>query len=139
MQITSLSGRDYLTLSGGEAQKVHMCRVLAQIGEDGEVEGKFLFLDEPVSHLDLKYQYALLRAARELCSVQHTVIAVLHDINLALSFADRILFMKQGNIAYDVQNVRAVSEAIIEDVFDIKAHILYPEPERPVVMVDHFR
>src|ERR1700730_1352496 len=81
MQVEEMSERDYNTLSGGEAQKVQMSRVLAQIWEAREGQEKILFLDEPVSHLDVKYQQQLLKVAKGLCDRQVTVIAILHDIN----------------------------------------------------------
>ena len=89
MQVSHLVDRDYTTLSGGEAQKVQMCRVLAQIDSPPTAGKKLLFLDEPVSHLDVKFQYQLLQAAKDLCQQGTTVIAILHDINLAISFAAR--------------------------------------------------
>lgn len=135
MDVLHLSQRDYTTLSGGEAQKVQMCRVLAQIGETSAGEEKVLLLDEPVSHLDMKYQHQLLEAAKQLCYSNVTVIAVLHDINLALKFADRFLFMKNGEIIYDLKDVRALSKEIIEDVFAVYSSIIYTEDDKPVVVL----
>jgi len=134
MNVADLAERDYTTLSGGEAQKVQMSRVLAQIWEAREGEEKLLFLDEPVSHLDVKYQHQLLKAAKELCHHHTTVIAVLHDINLAIAFADRFLFMKQGKILYDTTLLNEVSTAMIKEVFDVSSTILYPEEHKPVVI-----
>jgi iron complex transport system ATP-binding protein len=134
MDVADMTERDYNTLSGGEAQKVQMSRVLSQIWEAEEGKEKVLFLDEPVSHLDVKYQQQLLQTARNLCRRHTTVIAVLHDINLALSFADRILFMKQGRILHDTKMISGISAAIIQDVFDIPATIFYPEEHKPVVV-----
>src|SRR5215831_13009384 len=134
MQAESFAERDYNTLSGGEAQKIQMSRVLAQIWEAGQGEEKILFLDEPVSHLDLKYQQQLLKVARDFCKRKVTVIAILHDINLALSFADRILFMKQGKICYEARQQQEVTADVIKTVFDVEASIIYPHTDhRPVV------
>lgn len=134
MDIEDLKERDYNTLSGGEAQKVQMSRVLAQIWEAKKGEEKILFLDEPVSHLDVKYQHQLLKAAKDLCKQHTTVIAILHDINLAIAYADRILFMKQGKILYDISQLTHVSTEIIRDVFDVASTILHPENHKPVVI-----
>jgi iron complex transport system ATP-binding protein len=135
MQVLELAERDYNSLSGGEAQKVQMSRVLAQIGEvTGGIE-KILFLDEPVSHLDLRYQHQLLQVAKELTLQQVTVVAVLHDINLALSFADRILFMKRGSIFHEVTNPYDISAVIIQDVFDIQSQVvMLGDSAKPVVV-----
>lgn len=133
MEVTAMADRDYGTLSGGEAQKVQMSRVLAQIGGN-ETVGKLLFLDEPVSNLDIRYQYELMRVAKELCSQKHTVIAILHDINLALSFADHIYFMKEGKLIYQSNEPLNITKEIIDEVFDVSCSIVYPEG-KPVVVV----
>ena len=134
MDVAHLSERDYTTLSGGEAQKVQMSRVLAQIWKSEGAEEKLLFLDEPVSHLDVKYQYQLLRIAKSLCATGTTVIAVLHDINLALYFADAIYFMKEGSIRYRLEDPSVLAAAIIKDVFDVSSNIIRTEEGKLVVV-----
>jgi iron complex transport system ATP-binding protein len=134
MEVAEMADRDYATLSGGEAQKVQMSRVLAQIGGK-EKDAKLLFLDEPVSNLDIRYQYELMRAAKELCGRKHTVIAILHDINLALSFADRILFMKEGKVVHESSEPLKLEKEVIDSVFGVSSSILYLEEGRPVVVV----
>lgn len=128
MEISHFADRAYQTLSGGEAQKVHMCRVLAQIW-GSENQSKFLLLDEPVSHLDIKYQYHLLNIAKSMINQFTAVIAVLHDINLALKFADRILFMKDGEIVHHHLKTDAINPSIIKHVFDVDASIIKLEEE----------
>lgn len=135
MEVEKFAKRDYTTLSGGEAQKVQMSRVLAQIWNEEGAEKKILFLDEPVSHLDVKYQYQLMRVAKEACRKKTTVIAVLHDINLAISFADSILFMKEGAIRHIVENALQLTPAIIEETFGVTARIFQDkEHTKPVVI-----
>lgn len=134
MDVSHLADRDYNTLSGGEAQKVQMSRVLAQIWQTDEREGKILFLDEPVSHLDVKYQHQLLSAAKDLCAHRVTVIAILHDINLSINFADRLLFMKNGHILHDLQEPGRLHSEMIKEVFDVNSEIWYPAGDRPVVV-----
>ncbi len=123
MEITDLANRNYQTLSGGEAQKVQMGRVLAQMRGNDE-QNRFLLLDEPVSHLDIKFQYQLLAIAKSIVNHKTAVIAVLHDINLALKFADRILFMKEGEIVFEHINTNKFDVAIIKNVFGIDATII---------------
>jgi iron complex transport system ATP-binding protein len=137
MGVSEFIDRDYTTLSGGEAQKVQMSRVLAQIWDAKEGQEKLLFLDEPVSHLDIRYQHQLLQAAKDLCNQHTTVVAILHDINLTISFADRILFMKKGEVLYDTKNLSEVSENMIRDVFDVSSKIIYPDNHKPVVIFNH--
>lgn len=123
LQVSALGSRAYQTLSGGEAQKVQMCRVLAQIHQPGTNDARMLLLDEPVSHLDIKYQHQLLRAAKTLCAEQVAVLAVLHELNLALKYADRILFMKQGKLIAAINHAEEISTALLRDVFDVDAVI----------------
>ena len=135
MQVEALKDRDYNTLSGGEAQKVQMSRVLAQVWPNEKEEPKVLFLDEPVSHLDLRYQHQLLHVAKELCQKSVTVIAVLHDMNLALSFADRLLLMKSGAVLYDIHDPAGITALNIQHTFDVKAQVLkLANKKRPIVV-----
>lgn len=135
MEVEKFAERDYTTLSGGEAQKVQMSRVLAQIWNEGGAEEKLLFLDEPVSHLDVKYQYQLMRIAKECCRHNTTVIAILHDINLAVSFADSILFMKEGEVLHSVDDALQITPAIIEETFGVRPVILRDETHaKPIVI-----
>jgi iron complex transport system ATP-binding protein len=123
MQVQELAKRDYHTLSGGEAQKIQMCRVLAQIGEIGSEENKLLLLDEPVSHLDVKYQHQLLQEAKILCDKKVAVLAVLHDINLSLKYADRILFMKDGHLIRSLSRYENIDAVLVKEVFDAEANV----------------
>ena len=123
MQVHTLSHRQYHSLSGGEAQKIQMCRVLAQMGHTSPVHQKLLLLDEPVSHLDIKYQHQLLNEAKNLCQKNVAVIAVLHDINLALKYADKIFFMKQGSVIYSLSKDEKITPGLLKDVFDVEANI----------------
>ena len=66
MDVFDLRLRDYNTFSRGEAQKVQMSKVLSQIWDANERHEKLLFLDEPVSNLDIKYQHQLLKAVKNL-------------------------------------------------------------------------
>jgi iron complex transport system ATP-binding protein len=130
MEITKLANRNYQTLSGGEAQKVQMCRVLAQM-RGVDKQNKFLLLDEPVSHLDIKFQYQLLEIAQTIKNEKTAVVAVLHDINLALKFADRILFMKDGVIVHEHLKSEKLELSVIKNVFDVHATMIdLPEQNR---------
>lgn len=88
--------REYNSLSGGEKQRVHLARVLAQL--DNEIENTLLFLDEPLNNLDIKYQYKTLELIKNYTKNNNTAIVVLHDLNLAAQFADHILLMEKGAV-----------------------------------------
>lgn len=101
MQLTGclpLAGRRYAALSGGEQQRVQLARALAQLWCEGSPRG-WLFLDEPTSALDLYHQQRLLRLLKSLTRQGHLhVCVVLHDLNLAAVWADRILLLHDGLI-----------------------------------------
>lgn len=135
LNIEDLKGREYNTLSGGEAQKVQMARVLAQIWE--KETAKILFLDEPVSNLDMKYQNQILGIAQKISRENCIVIAVLHDINLSINYADRIVFMKDGLIKYVLNDLKDLTEEIIFDIFNVKAKIITnPFTDKPLVVYE---
>ncbi|MDF2551264.1 MAG: heme transporter ATP-binding protein [Chryseobacterium sp.] len=92
-----LKDRDYNTLSGGEKQRVHLSRVMAQV--ENQIERKLIFLDEPLNNLDIKHQYKALEIIKKFTQNENSAIVVLHDLNLAAQFADKILLMKSGKIS----------------------------------------
>lgn len=93
-----LAQRDYRQLSGGEQQRVQLARVLAQLWQPQPAPA-WLFLDEPTSALDLYHQQHTLRLLRTLTRQQPiAVCCVLHDLNLAALYADRILLLHQGQL-----------------------------------------
>jgi iron complex transport system ATP-binding protein len=92
-----LKDREYNTLSGGEKQRVHLSRVMAQL--ENEIAHKLVFLDEPLNNLDIKHQYKALEIIKNFTKKANSAIVVLHDLNLAAQFADKILLMKSGKVA----------------------------------------
>lgn len=114
--------QSFATLSAGERQKIQMARVLAQIDADDADGDRVLFLDEPTSSLDVHHQLQLLRLARSLLAKGVTVIAVLHDLNLACEFGDRFYLLEGGRLAHDGGNAASLSEALIERVYRVSAH-----------------
>ncbi len=83
------------SLSGGEAQRVHLARVLAQLWSNDGGHG-VLFLDEPVNSLDIQYQHAALGIAQQWARNGFAVVVVLHDLNLAAQYADRVVLLEGG-------------------------------------------
>ena len=114
----------YPTLSGGEQQKVQLARVLAQIwsgAADVAPPHRYLFLDEPTSSLDIHYQLQLLRVVGELPGHDCTVIAVLHDLNLAFEHADHVVLMDRGRVAWEGDAGGEPPAALLEAVFGVRA------------------
>lgn len=107
--------RNYLTLSGGEQQRVHLARVLAQLaGVSGD---RLLLLDEPTSSLDIAYQHEVLRLARELGREGVGVLAVLHDLNLAAQYADRVLVLADGRVTAFGPPREVLSSEVVAEAF----------------------
>ena len=115
----------YPTLSGGERQKAQLARVLAQIWYSGSSgEHRYLFLDEPTSGLDIHYAIHILDVARSLLDFDCTVVAVMHDLNVALQYADVFFFLERGRLVFETDDGREISRELIERVFSVKAHAL---------------
>ncbi|MDO5647168.1 heme ABC transporter ATP-binding protein [Paracoccus sp. (in: a-proteobacteria)] len=87
--------RLYQQLSGGEQQRVQLARVLSQVRDPG---GRWLFLDEPVSSLDIAHQLMVMRLARDFATAGGGVVMVLHDLNLTAMCADQVVLMQQGRV-----------------------------------------
>ena len=103
-------------LSGGELQKVMLARALAQ-------QPKVLMLDEPTSNLDLKNQYEVMAIIRDIALEEKIcVIIVIHDLNLALRYCDRFLFIKDCAI-FSLGDVNTVNSEIIQEVYGMNVAI----------------
>ncbi|HCF2343089.1 heme ABC transporter ATP-binding protein [Pseudomonas paraeruginosa] len=89
-----LAGRSYLALSGGERQRVHLARVLAQLWPGAA--GQVLLLDEPTSALDPLHQHTTLQAVHDFARRGASVLVILHDLNLAARYCDRLLLLQNG-------------------------------------------
>jgi iron complex transport system ATP-binding protein len=119
----------YPTLSGGERQKVQLARVLAQIWSDEAAPApRLLFLDEPTTSLDVHYQLHLLDVARDLLRHRCTVVAILHDINVALQYGDRFFVLEAGRLACTADRAADVPRELIERVFRVRARPV-PDPD----------
>lgn len=135
LSVLSLADRDYLTLSGGERQRVQFARALAQIGESSAESCRYLFLDEPVSSLDIYHEHHLLGLLRELVKEHIVAVIVLHDLNLALQYADRLLFLKQGRLVAAGAVPEIVQPELIREVFEVEARLLAdPYGRQPVIV-----
>ena len=136
VDMLSMDSRVYTTLSGGEKQRVQMARVLAQLMSDDE-HNKILLLDEPTSSLDLPHQDATLALAAEHArDHKYAVLVVLHDLNLASNWADRLVFLHQGRLAAEGSPSEVVTTEVIRSVYNLDSHIIeHPDTKRPLVLV----
>lgn len=133
-----LAGYDrrlFPTLSGGEKQRVHLARALVQIHEDPG-DGRLLLLDEPTASLDPAHQHAVLSIAAERAAAGVGVLAILHDFNLALAYADDLIVLRQGRVAAAGPVERTLTPELIEDVFAVSAHLVsLPDSARPQLVL----
>lgn len=113
--------RNYLTLSGGEKQRVQFARVLVQIWETPENGNRFLLLDEPISSLDLKYQFDFLHHVQKFINDKTIVIAILHDLNLALNYADEVLLLDQSKLFTSGKPAEVLQPTNISKVFKVES------------------
>lgn len=113
VDLEGFSRRKVTTLSGGEQQRVSIARVLAQ-------ETDFIFLDEPSSHLDIHHKFTLMELLRSLAQEGKGVVAVLHDLDLASKFCERILVLENGRVAALGEPPRVLSEKLLSSVFKVR-------------------
>lgn len=119
--IASFSDRSILSLSGGEQQRVHLARVLAQVWDQ---PGGVLLMDEPISAMDVQYQHQTLAILRALADRGYVVVTVLHDINLAAHYAHRLILLKNGRKLHDGTPSEVLTERNIYSVFSMDAHVM---------------
>ena len=123
VDLTDRAAQNFPTLSGGERQRVHFARALAQL--DGAPTGsRALLLDEPTASLDLAHQHAVLALARRLARSEGlAVLVVLHDLNLALGYADDVLVLRAGAVAATGPVAETITTALVRSVFGIDADL----------------
>jgi iron complex transport system ATP-binding protein len=124
-----LKNKSINALSGGERQRVIIARAIAQ-------ETDIVLLDEPISHLDIHHQIDLLNQMKTLNKKSgKTIVAVLHDLNLAAAFSDVIILMRNGKIHSIGKPEIVLNEETIEEVYGLKVHILKePGNNRPYII-----
>jgi iron complex transport system ATP-binding protein len=135
VDLGNFGGRLYQELSGGEQQRVQLARVLCQVWSPVlEGQPRYLFLDEPVSSLDVKHQLLIMNVARDYARRGGGVIAVLHDLNLAAMFADRIVMMHKGRIAAAGTAAEVLTEKTLATIFDCRLAVGFGESGTPFVL-----
>ena len=135
MDLEAFKERNYTTLSGGEKQRVQYARVLSQIWDDPGQGCRYLFLDEPLNNLDIAYQQDFLQVANALKNKNTVLVAVMHDLNLAIQYADKLLFFKEGALAACGKPKDLITEELIRQVFNVSTHIINnPVTNQPLVI-----
>ena len=122
----AFASREYRQLSGGERQRVVLAGALAQ-------GPSVLLLDEPTTFLDLKHQISTYSLLKQLAREGIAVIAVTHDLNLAATYADRMVVLSRGEIAADGTPEEVLRSSLLEGVFEVAAEIHEGPTGRPWV------
>jgi len=126
-EIEELAQRPITQLSGGEQQLVFIARALAQ-------SSSIIVLDEPISHLDIKHSIDIMDILYSLNKKGTTIIAVLHDINMASDYCSRIIGLKKGEIFIDGPPKEVIDYKNIEELYDTKCVVIYnPISGKPFV------
>ncbi len=107
--IMDMKGRSYLSLSGGEKQRVIIARSLAQ-------EPKFLILDEPLNHLDINFR---LQTLEQIKGLNITVLSAIHDLSLASVFCDRLIVLKNGQVVLNGTPKEILTNQNILDIYNV--------------------
>lgn len=119
--VRHLAERPISDLSGGELQRVLIARALTQ-------EADYLLLDEPTNHLDVRFQHEILRLVR---SLDVTTVVVLHDLNLAARYCERLVLLDQGRVVSSGPTSQVLAPRVLEPVYGIGMRLVeddgYPQ------------
>ena len=126
VELQGMAKRRFSSLSGGEQQRVMMARALAQ-------EPRFLLLDEPTNHLDIRYQMQLLEKASGLGI---GVLAVLHDLNLAAMYCQRLYVLKHGRLIAAGEPEKVLTPQLVRQVYGVSCDVVKGKSRRPVIVFD---
>lgn len=131
-----LAARDYRHLSGGEQQRVQLARLLVQLWEP-EPSPKWLFLDEPTSALDIHHQQQLFRLLRQLVAErQLNVCCVLHDLNLAARYADRIILLENGRVVDNGTPQEVLNETALRALYRAEITVAKAHDGAPLIVLE---
>ncbi|WP_020181394.1 heme ABC transporter ATP-binding protein [Methylopila sp. M107] len=140
VDLSGAGARSSTAMSGGERQRAHLARVLAQLAAAPDGRPRYLLLDEPTANLDLAHQLATLALARRHADAGGGVLAVLHDVNLAAMAADDLVAMKHGRIVASGAPRDVLTDETVAAVYDVEARVglapegpfLLPQTARPL-------
>lgn len=117
MQLKDIENKYLDELSGGQRQRAYIAMVIAQNTE-------YVFLDEPLNNLDMKHSVQMMKVLRGLVDeLGKTVVMVMHDINFASVYSDRIVILKDGKVAKDDITSKIISKDILENIYEIDFNI----------------
>jgi len=127
--------RNYQTLSGGERQRVNFARVLGQLWRTDDAHAtagcRYLFLDEPLTFLDIRHQIEFMKRVKDFGSSPDVVaVGVVHDLSLAARFADQVVVLSEGRVVASGAPLEVLTADIIQDVFEVEPQFIADEQNR---------
>ncbi len=127
-EINHLLERNYLTLSGGEKQRVQFARIFSQAYNTEASEEKLLILDEPISHLDIHFQFEFLNKLKAF-TIKHNLISILviHELSLAFEFATQLIVLDEGRTILTGKPKDVVRDKLFDSTFKISSTLLEME------------
>ena len=128
-QTEAFADRITATLSGGERARAWLAMCLAQ-------DTRYLLLDEPLAALDMHYQIEVIQLIRRLVDEQGlSVVIIIHDINLAAQYADRIIALKNGQVCHNGDIASTMQPTVLRDIFNVDMQLLsHPITGKPVAV-----
>jgi iron complex transport system ATP-binding protein len=135
-EVAHLAGRNHAGLSTGERQRVELARALAQLGPPSVARPSWLLLDEPTANLDLAHALVLLERLRDLCRAGYGIAMVVHDLGLALRFADRVVLLHAGRVLlHGAPGLFVERPQLLREAFGLDAEVIpHPRGGWPVVL-----
>lgn len=122
--LTGLANRRYMTLSSGERQRVAFARACMQLWRPaGDMSPRWLLLDEPTANLDVAHGVAMLQSLKQRASAGDGVLAILHDLDLAARFADRIAVLESGRLVALGKPDEVLTPALLSRVYGAQIHV----------------
>lgn len=126
--MTAFANRKMLSLSGGEQQRIHFARVLAQLYSPNDSRTKLLLLDEPTASLDIAQKHHLLQRVMEVVQgFGYAALMVVHDVNLAAQYADQLILLKKGHLMAQGPTEQVLTRQNMQGTFGINV-IIQPHP-----------
>ena len=122
--VKDLINRNFNTLSGGEQRRIHFARTLLQLWRPSNSnDPKYLFLDEPTANLDLTYEIKLLNIVKEVAQEGAGVMLVLHDLNLAAKFSDKVAILKGGSLIDIGLPIDVLKSTLLSEIYEIDVEV----------------
>ena len=122
--IVDIIERKFRYLSGGEQKRVHLARTLLHIKSIENIyENKYILLDEPLANLDIFYEFKLIKIIRKLAKNGLGILMILHDINLAYKFSNKIALMLDGKVKYFGNPEKVINQKNLEKIYGLKMKI----------------